>query len=99
MKNKLKQFRVNAGMTQSEVAAAAGVTQPSYQRWESGATSIPEAKLEKLATTLNTDPKTLLGRHLSMAITFDPLSAIKIDPPTIRFYSLFALIDSFHLQA
>lgn len=63
MKNKLKQFRVNAGMTQSEVAAAAGVTQPSYQRWESGATSIPEAKLEKLATTLNTDPKTLLGRH------------------------------------
>ena len=36
---------------------------------------------------------------LSMAITFDPLSAIKIDPPTIMFYSLFALIDSFHLQA
>ena len=63
MKNKLKQFRVNAGMTQSEVAAAAGVTQPSYQRWESGATSIPEAKLEKLAKTLNTDPTTLLGRH------------------------------------
>ena len=36
---------------------------------------------------------------VSMAITFDPLSAIKIDPPTIMFYSLFALIDSFHLQA
>ena len=36
---------------------------------------------------------------LSMAITFDPLSAIKIDPPTIRFYSLSASIDSFHLQA
>ena len=40
-----------------------------------------------------------LGICLSMAITFDPLSAIKIDPPTIRFYSLFALIDSFHLLA
>ena len=37
--------------------------------------------------------------RVSMAITFDPLSAIKIDPPTIMFYSLFALIDSFHLQA
>ena len=36
---------------------------------------------------------------LSMAITFDPLSAIKIDPPTIRFCSLFASVDSFHLQA
>ncbi len=37
--------------------------------------------------------------RLSMAITFDPLSAIKIDPSTIRFYSLSASIYSFHLQA
>ena len=36
---------------------------------------------------------------LSMAITFDPPSAIKIDPPTISFCLLFASIDSFHLQA
>ena len=43
--------------------------------------------------------KRLRSGNMSMAITFDPLSAIKIDPPTIRFYSLFALIDSFHLQA
>ena len=36
---------------------------------------------------------------LSMAITFDPLSAIKIDPPTISFCLPFASVDSFHLQA
>jgi transcriptional regulator with XRE-family HTH domain len=37
MKTKLKQFRVGAGMTQAKVAAAVGVTQPNYQRWEAGA--------------------------------------------------------------
>lgn len=37
--------------------------------------------------------------QLSMAITFDPPSAIKIDPPTISFCLPFASVDSFHLQA
>jgi DNA-binding XRE family transcriptional regulator len=49
MKTKLKQFRVNAGMTQAKVAAAVGVAQPNYHRWEVGAAPIPKPKLKKLA--------------------------------------------------
>lgn len=63
MKNKLKQFRVAAGMTQADVAKIAGVTQPNYQRWESGAAPIPEAKLRKLAKAFNVSTEQILGRH------------------------------------
>jgi transcriptional regulator with XRE-family HTH domain len=63
MKTKLRQFRVGAGMTQAKVAAAVGVTQPNYQRWEAGAAPIPEVKLKKLAKVLKTTPDAILGRH------------------------------------
>jgi transcriptional regulator with XRE-family HTH domain len=63
MKAKLKQFRVGAGMTQAKVAAAVGVTQPNYQRWEAGAAPIPKAKVKKLAKVLMTSPEAILGRH------------------------------------
>jgi transcriptional regulator with XRE-family HTH domain len=63
MKTKLKQFRVAAGMTQAKVAAAVGVTQPNYHRWEVGAAPVPEAKLKKLAKVLKANPEALLGRH------------------------------------
>lgn len=63
MRIKLKQFRVRAGLTQAKVAAAVGVTQPSYQRWETGAAPVPEAKLQKLAKALKTTPEMILGRH------------------------------------
>src|SRR5258708_4220714 len=63
MKTKLKQFRVAAGMTQAKVAAAVGVAQPNYHRWEVGTAPVPEAKLKKLAKVLKTNPEALLGRH------------------------------------
>lgn len=63
MKTRLKQFRVAVGMTQAKVAAAVGVTQPNYQRWESGAAPVPEAKLKKLAKVLKTNPQAILGKH------------------------------------
>lgn len=63
MRNRLKEFRVEAGMTQSKIAEEAGVAQPTYQRWEAGAASIPEAKLKKLAQILKKSPDMILGRH------------------------------------
>ena len=63
MKTKLKQFRVRAGMTQAKLAEKVGVTQPNYQRWESGSAPIPEEKLKKLAKVLRTSPEAVLGRH------------------------------------
>lgn len=63
MKTKLKQFRVRAVLTQAKLAKKVGVSQPTYQRWESGAAPIPEAKLNKLAEVLGATPEALLGRH------------------------------------
>jgi len=44
MKSKLKKYRLLARLTQTEVAEAVGVSQPTYQRWESGATAFPKPK-------------------------------------------------------
>lgn len=60
---KLKKFRVNAGLTQAKLAKLVGVSQPNYQRWESGAAPIPEDKLQKLVTLLETTRESLLGTH------------------------------------
>lgn len=57
----LKKFRVNAGLTQAKLAKLVGVSQPNYQRWESGAAPIPEDKLKKLMTLLKTTCESLLG--------------------------------------
>src|SRR5215204_5980679 len=76
MKIKLKQFRVAAGLTQAKVAAAVGVAQPNYHRWEVGTAPVPEAKLKKLAKVLKTNPEALLGRHppISASIYDDSVS-------------------------
>jgi transcriptional regulator with XRE-family HTH domain len=63
MKTKLKQFRVRAGMTQAKLGKKVGVTQPNYQRWESGSAPVPKEKLEKLAKALKASPEALLGKH------------------------------------
>ena len=63
MKTKLKKFRVDARLTQANVADAVGVSQPNYQRWEAGTAPIPDDKLKKLAKVLKTTPEGILGRH------------------------------------
>lgn len=63
MANRLKHFRVLAGMTQTKVAQAVGVTQPTYQRWETGSADIPDAKLRQLAQVFGVGVDALAGRH------------------------------------
>jgi len=63
MKIKLKQYRVKAGLTQVMLAKAVGVSQPNYQRWESGTAPVPADKLKKLAKALKTDVNALQGAH------------------------------------
>lgn len=50
-------------MTQMAVAEAMGISQPTYQRWESGAFPIPESKQKKLAKLLKTSLDRLLGKQ------------------------------------
>ena len=63
MKTKLKQLRVDLGLTQAKLAEAVGVSQPNYQRWEVGSAPIPDDKLKKLAKVLKTSAEVILGRH------------------------------------
>ncbi|MGB5885218.1 MAG: helix-turn-helix transcriptional regulator [Acinetobacter venetianus] len=57
----LKKVRLAKMMTQAEVAEAMGVSQPNYQRWESGAATIPKTKQTKLAKVLNSTVDEILG--------------------------------------
>lgn len=61
--NRLKHFRVANAETQIQAAKAAGVTQPTYQRWESGKADISQSHLTKLAKHFKTTELELLGRH------------------------------------
>jgi transcriptional regulator with XRE-family HTH domain len=70
IKNRLKQYRVDKGLTQTKLAKQVGVSQPNYQRWESGYAEIPEEKLKKLAFALKATPEQLLGRHPAIEAGF-----------------------------
>ncbi len=61
--NRLKHFRVINAETQAQAAEAAGVTQPTYQRWETGKAEIPKSHLAKLAEHFKTTELELLGRR------------------------------------
>src|SRR4051812_11672074 len=82
MKNNLKKFRVAAGLTQSKIASAVGITQPNYHRWEAGSAPIPPAKLKKLAKVLKASADTILGRHPPIEATFYDDSA----SPELNYY-------------
>ncbi len=70
--NRLKHFRVMNAQTQTRAAKAAGVTQPTYQRWESGKVEIPKNHLAKLAKHFKATKLELLGRHPpKMAVLYD----------------------------
>ena len=62
MKSKLKKYRVLAWLTQSEVAEAVGVSQQTYQRWESGTNNVPKAKVAKLAKILGITQQQVEGQ-------------------------------------
>lgn len=57
----LKKHRLLAGLSQKEVAARLNVSQPTYQRWESGTVSLPEVKRKKLAQLLGLAPGELVA--------------------------------------
>ena len=61
--NRLKHFRIMNAETQTQAAKAANVTQPTYQRWETGKAEIPKSHLAKLAKHFKTTELELLGRH------------------------------------
>ena len=57
----IKEHRKLAGLTQSELAKAAGVSRPAVAQWESGKTkNLKMSHLFKVAKALNIDPESLV---------------------------------------
>lgn len=62
-KENIKQLRKSKGLTQKKIAEDLGITQPTYQQWESGKRSPTGETLEKLANFFNVSTDFLLGRN------------------------------------
>lgn len=62
LKDNIKKARLEAGLTQLEVAEKLGVAQAQYARWESGGRNPKDETVEKLAEIFNTSFELLKGR-------------------------------------
>lgn len=62
-KENLKYLRKSKDLTQKEIAEDLGITQPTYQQWESGKRSPTAETLEKLADYFDVTTDYLLGRE------------------------------------
>ncbi len=65
----LKQLRATKGLTQSEMADVLGITQPAYNRYESGKRKLDPDTLSKLADYFEVTIDQLLGKETGMTPT------------------------------
>lgn len=65
----LRKLRLRQFKTQADVAESMGVSQPNYQRWESGSAPVPEGQQKKLAKVLHCTVEEIIGEP----IPFDPI--------------------------
>jgi transcriptional regulator with XRE-family HTH domain len=87
MVNRLKFHRVQNAKTQADAAKAAGVTQPTYQRWETDRAEVPKTALAKLAKYFKATPAELLGTHPPVEAAFYNDSA----PLDLQYYGEIAV--------
>lgn len=62
--NQLKKYRLLAGLSQEDLASRVGVSQPTYQRWESEKSPVPPRKLNALCEALSVPSTILVGPHI-----------------------------------
>ena len=62
LKDNIKKARLDAGLTQLEVAEKLGVAQAQYTRWENGGRNPKDETVEKLAEIFGTSFEILKGR-------------------------------------
>jgi transcriptional regulator with XRE-family HTH domain len=69
----LKQLRLRAGLSQRKVAERIGVSQPHYQRWETGVSEVPADKIKRLALVLKAKPEQIQTKHMPKQVHLYPL--------------------------
>lgn len=63
LSERLKQLRLEAGLTQKQMAEYLNTSQPAYQNWEKGLRSPSKESLEKLAEFFSVSIDYLLGKN------------------------------------
>lgn len=58
---RIKAYRLNAGMSQSDLGASVGITFQQIQKYEKGKNRVSGSRLLGIAKALNTTPADLLG--------------------------------------
>jgi|SRR6476646_5785907 transcriptional regulator with XRE-family HTH domain len=69
----LKQLRLREGLSQRKVAERVGVSQPHYQRWETGVAEVPADKVKRLALVLKVKPEQIQTKHMPKQVHLYPL--------------------------
>jgi transcriptional regulator with XRE-family HTH domain len=70
--HRIKRFREDAGMTQTELANAVGVSRGLVGQWESHRKKPGREILQRLAAATMTNPNAFLSDHPNDAIANDP---------------------------
>lgn len=75
---RLKALRLEANLTQKEIAEKFGIKQPNYQQWESGKRKPTSDTLEKFSEFFGVSTDYLLGNSDYRTVEEDELSEVEM---------------------
>lgn len=89
LKDNIKKARLDAGLTQKEVAEKLGVAQAQYARWENGGRNPKDETVEKLAEIFGVTFDKLQGRNDGLDDIVDLLRNVELtDKQKLEIYFL-----------
>ena len=89
LKDNLKKARLDAGLTQLEVAEKLGVAQAQYARWENGGRNPKDETVKKLAEIFGVTFDKLQGRNDGLDDIVDLLRKVELtDEQKLEIYFL-----------
>lgn len=89
LKDNIKKARLDAGLTQIEVAEKLGVAQAQYARWENGGRNPKDETVKKLAEIFGVTFDKLQGRNDGLDDIVDLLRKVKLtDEQKLEIYFL-----------
>ena len=89
LKDNIKKARLDAGLTQIEVAEKLGVAQAQYARWENGGRNPKDETVKKLAEIFGVTFEKLQGRNDGLDDIVDLLRKVELtDEQKLEIYFL-----------
>ncbi len=85
MKNRIREARKAAKLTQEELARTIGITHATLSRYESGAINPPASQLQAIASALGVSVGYLLGQESERVIIPGRLKLVEVNDPESGF--------------